>query len=208
MANQNQMNEMAQGFFDRKAEGIFTAFARAFRRAGNYFQRHPVRSTAMCVAAVGSIWYYEVHIVHGNRVYAPAHGQEFELTLSQAERDARASARQRVKAVKVPSAAEMAAAVEGKDGVSVQQRVEDLERRQRLMKTEGAKDPEEDRTDLATMHVTNGHLQAKEGTWALRNMERNWSIIAQDQFKQKDDYHYRMERSKDDDYGRLAAKRA
>lgn len=64
---------------------------------------------------------------------------------------------------------------------------------------------EDDGTGLSTMKVTCGHLALREGHWAIRNTERNWSIMAQDMQKQKDSTAYRLERSKDDDFGRLTS---
>ena len=57
----------------------------------------------------------------------------------------------------------------------------------------------------STMKVTQGHISVREGHWQIRNAERNWSIMAQDIQKQKDSTPYRLERSKDDDFGRLTA---
>lgn len=59
----------------------------------------------------------------------------------------------------------------------------------------------------ATLVVTPGQLAQREGYWKVRNNERNWSILAQDMQRQRDDYAYRLERSKDDDYGRHSSKR-
>ena len=58
----------------------------------------------------------------------------------------------------------------------------------------------------STLHVSGGHLGARGGHWDVRNNERNWSIMAQDLQKQKDDYTYRSDRGRDDDFGRLSRK--
>lgn len=183
--------------FDRAAEATASAFGRTMKRLRRHFTMYPYRTLASMGLVVGAIWYYEVKYVHDNRVYSPAHSQEYEMASTPEERDAR----RRVRAQRVPTPQELAAAAKENGAESIADRVARLERH----KKEG-KQPKED--DVNTLFVTNGHLQTKEGTWGLRNTERNWSILAQDQFKQKDDYYYRLERSKDDDYGRLSAKKA
>jgi hypothetical protein len=64
--------------------------------------------------------------------------------------------------------------------------------------------PEEGKRTVQTLRVTPGHLQVRGGHWDVRNNERNWSIMAQDMQKQKDDFGYRSERSRDDDFGRMS----
>lgn len=63
-------------------------------------------------------------------------------------------------------------------------------------------DPNGEKVSPFKMNVIAGHLDHRENFWNLRNNERNWSIMAQDRQRQQDNYLYRKERAKDDDYGR------
>ena len=60
------------------------------------------------------------------------------------------------------------------------------------------------RAKHSAMVVTSSQLDAREPHWNLRMNEKNWSIMARDMQKQKDSYVYRVERSRDDDFGRNA----
>eukprot|EP00388_Colpodella_angusta_P003327 GDKJ01011757.1.p1 GENE.GDKJ01011757.1~~GDKJ01011757.1.p1 ORF type:complete len:164 (-),score=12.42 GDKJ01011757.1:125-616(-) len=63
-----------------------------------------------------------------------------------------------------------------------------------------------ERVQKSTMMVTSEQLEQREPHWNVRNNERNWSIMARDQQKQKDSYVYRNDRSRDDDFGRNSGK--
>lgn len=58
------------------------------------------------------------------------------------------------------------------------------------------------RAKHSAMVVTSSQLDAREPHWNLRMNEKNWSIMSRDMQKQKDSYLYRIERSRDDDFGR------
>lgn len=58
------------------------------------------------------------------------------------------------------------------------------------------------RKPKSTMSVTSGQVDAREPHWDVRNHERNWSIMLQDQQRQKHELAYRRERSRDDDFSR------
>mmetsp|Transcript_8826 Transcript_8826/g.11864 ORF Transcript_8826/g.11864 Transcript_8826/m.11864 type:complete len:140 (+) Transcript_8826:78-497(+) len=54
--------------------------------------------------------------------------------------------------------------------------------------------------------ISLGDLDNRQDAWSLRNLERNYSIMTQDHFRQTDDAKYRWERSKDNDYLRHHAR--
>jgi hypothetical protein len=56
--------------------------------------------------------------------------------------------------------------------------------------------------DGARLYVRGSQLDRRENTWALRMQERNWSVLQRDQQRQKDEYAYRKDRSRDNDYNR------
>jgi hypothetical protein len=57
----------------------------------------------------------------------------------------------------------------------------------------------------STLYVNGSQLDERSPHWEVRVNEQNWSVMARDLQKQKDEYWYRAERSKDDDFGRRAA---
>ena len=54
----------------------------------------------------------------------------------------------------------------------------------------------------STMSVSRGQVSVRRPHWGLRMNERNWSVLARDQQHQQDEYWYRAERSREDDFGR------
>ena len=63
--------------------------------------------------------------------------------------------------------------------------------------------PEEQRRPR--MFVTAGQAEAREGYWRVRINERNWSLLSRDMQRQQDEYDYRRERSRDNDFDRHAS---
>lgn len=55
-----------------------------------------------------------------------------------------------------------------------------------------------------TMLVRNQQLMAREPHWEVRMAERNYSVMSRDQQMQQDHVWYRLDRSRDDDFGRNA----
>jgi hypothetical protein len=50
--------------------------------------------------------------------------------------------------------------------------------------------------------VSSAQLAEREGYWKIRINERNWSLLSRDMQRQQDEYDYRCERSRDNDFER------
>lgn len=178
--------------------GLFRRVEATGGEINKYAQLHPFRFSAFCVLFVGAIFYYEANVTHGGRIKSFSHDHEYQVDTSSEGQQTR-----RVKAEKILSPKE-------------RQEIEDKLQRKRMLEEAKARGEDVDprleaeftkhRNPGGTLLVTRGHLQDKESSWNVRNHERNWSILAQDHFKQKDNYMYRLERSKDDDFGRHSGK--
>jgi hypothetical protein len=57
------------------------------------------------------------------------------------------------------------------------------------------------------MIVTPQQLSERKNYWDVRSNERNWSLVSRDMQRQQDEYAYRMERSKDNDWERHSSRR-
>jgi hypothetical protein len=163
-----------------------------------YAEKHPYRFTAYTLLFFGSIFFYEANVTHGGRVKSFSHEHEYNLDISKEGQTAR-----KIKAEKVLSAKEKTVLEER---AKLQQQVEEAKARGETIDPRLEAEFQKHRNPGGTLLVTRGHLAEKENSWNVRNHERNWSILAQDHFKQKDSYVYRLERSKDDDFGRHAGK--
>ena len=177
--------------------GVFRRIQKAVGHVITYAQQKPMRFTGWVIVFFASVFWYEANITHGGRVRSWSHSKnEYQIDDSEEGRKVR-----RVKAERVVSPREKALMMEAeKNGTSAEKKKD----KPRLAGYEEGGDNFQ--RPPSTMFVTRGHLQEKENNWNVRNHERNWSILAQDHYKQKDSYAYRLERSKDDDFGRLASK--
>jgi hypothetical protein len=180
-------------------ENAAHVLSRSLGRVRTYFSNHPYKGSLAVLAMMGSMYVYEVNVVHRNQVMSLT-GSVYE-TGSDEER----ARRRRVKAELVPRVSEGDI-----DQETMRRRVADFERARRAMEQQRVAgdgshaDPAEG-LQASIVSVTPGHLQSREGTWRLRFAETNFSILAQDQFRQKDSASYRNIRSQDDDYGRRSA---
>jgi hypothetical protein len=199
--------------------GFYRQFTGAVSRISNYASEKPYRFSIFALLFVGAIFWYEANVTHGGRVKSFSHNHEYALDTSEEGQKTR-----RIKAEKVLSPQERlylqkkeeallaAAAKNGNTTKTATDKNNDSSSTSSKTSS-NADEPRahedqlmQQRYPASTLFVTRGHLQEKESSWNVRNHERNWSIMAQDLFKQKDSYVYRMERSKDDDFGRHATR--
>ena len=174
--------------------GFFRRLQKAVGFMITYAQNKPVRFSGWVFLFFASIFWYEANVTHGGRVRSWSHSKnEYQIDDSEEGRKVR-----KVKAEKVVSPREQAAMMEETKGTE----------KRKIPQLPGNEEGGQNnfQRPASTMYVTRGHLQEKENNWNVRNHERNWSILAQDHYKQKDSFAYRLERSKDDDFGRHAAK--
>jgi hypothetical protein len=196
-------------------------------RVRNWATDNPRKAWAGLFTIVVGSFLWEARVTHNNRVPSPYANTHLEYELKDQPSTTAPSGLQRVKAVSMSNAAVTSSAPH----LALPQSAEEEARRKHraelakaasgYTKTEYGDEsngwaappnpPEgspafEESGKHTTLMVGQGHLQARSVHWNVRNHERNWSILAQDQQKQKDDYHYRLERSRDDDFGRLATR--
>ena len=71
-----------------------------------------------------------------------------------------------------------------------------------------AKAEKEERTDHRTtsrVYLDSDVLAERDGYWKMRINERNWSRLSRDMQRQEDEYDYRLDRSRDNDFDRQSA---
>ncbi|CAD2217823.1 hypothetical protein AGDE_04812 [Angomonas deanei] len=184
-------------------------------RTTKWVKANPWKSSGILLACIGGTLVYEAQVTHKNRVPSPNVANHLEYQLKK-------SNELRQKTGVVQQGADGKAAVPNSENVSeefLQRQLDQSKRTLSQAETLLAKstDPQEQAAlkelieaekqlmsgiNNTTMIVRNGHLVVRAPHWEIRNNERNWNILARDQQQQKDHYWYRMERSKEDDYGR------
>lgn len=178
----------------------------------DYVQRNPMKSFMMGCATIAGLLYYDARVRHRDRVVSPNIKNNLEYdtydirdekerarianAVPQSELDKTNSAtgsQQPITTIETPL---QKAIREEKDPFLKAEMIRAMERETNKM----------EKTQSSTMMVTSEQLAQREPHWNVRNNERNWSIMARDQQKQKDSYLYRLDRSRDDDFGRNAGK--
>ncbi|GET91780.1 hypothetical protein, conserved [Leishmania tarentolae] len=190
-------------------------------RTTRWTRDHPYKVTAILAACIGGSILYEAQVTHKNRMPSPNVNNHLEYQLKEASLLERW--RRRARTTQQDTKAEEAAALESAGEMLTP---EEVTRRQQLSKRtiadaerllaittdaserQSLKEVIEREKELmkgvnnTTMLVRSGQLEVRAPHWEIRNSERNWSILSRDQQQQKDHYWYRLERSREDDFGR------
>ena len=140
-------------------------------------KEHPYRFLFGGLMMIGGIVYYDSKYTFGETVYSPVLSTDLVYKM-------------KAETVEKPRAAAL-------DHLVVQVR-SDREQEELNNIKENAKNTFND----STMVVTRGQVAVRKPHWNLRMNERNWSVLARDQQHQQDEYWYRAERSREDDFGR------
>lgn len=186
----------------------------------DYVQRNPFRSFLMGCGTVVGLVYYDARVRHRDRVVSPNIKNNLEYDTYDI-RDAKE--RERITSFVPASDAAAAAANATSAGSSaaapmsahdtltsnlhkIAMQEKDPFVRAEMLRAIERETSDMNRAQSATMMVTSDQLNKREPHWNVRNNERNWSVMARDQQKQKDSYVYRLDRSRDDDFGRNSSK--
>lgn len=177
----------------------------------DYVKRNPFRSLMIGCATTAGVMYYEARVTHKDRVVSP----NIKNNLEYDTYDIR-DAKERERLVSAIPASDLAATPNAEAAQPISALETALQKAIReekdpFIRAEMQKAMERElsgmnRAQSSTMMVTAEQLNKREPHWNVRNNERNWSIMARDQQKQKDSYLYRLDRSRDDDFGRNASK--
>lgn len=194
-----------------RSGGFFRRVQKSFGFAATYAQNKPIRFTGWVVVFFASIFWYEANVTHGGRVRSWSHSSnEYQIDDSEEGRNVRRIKAEKVVAVSSNQGASSSSSSSSSTASATTTKTPQPETKSNVKPKPRLAGYEEGGDNFArpssTLFVTRGHVQEKENNWNVRNHERNWSILAQDHYKQKDSYAYRLERSKDDDFGRHASK--
>ena len=168
--------------------------SRALYRLSSFINKYPFRSMALFASACAATIYYEANYTHRGRVLSPYVNNHLEYdtykdTSSEEENAVRAQQQNVARMVQATMQKEMEA-------------IDDPELRLEMKHAVHEQQSKLATLGNSTMKVTSGQIAMRGPHWDIRTTEKNWSILARDQQHQKDSYTYRLERSKDDDYGR------
>lgn len=184
-------------------------------RTTDWIQRNPVKSVGIVLAAGVASVIYEAKFSHNDRVPSHIVGNPLEYdTYSTSDES------ERLRLLEgSPSSSEASSSPSDASSrneplhktltmVAMEREIEqqkDPFLKRQMQASYEAEMRKANRAQSSAMVVTSSQLDAREPHWNLRMNEKNWSIMSRDMQKQKDSYVYRLDRSRDDDFGRNAA---
>lgn len=193
-----------------------------FYRTSNGMSRHPIKSTAVIAACVWAMYEYDRRYTFGDEVHSRVARTQLVYKMKPrdpstkkegaTEDDGQADF-QVVAVTETPSVPDDQRDAHRSDLWGERDLLDSLDKMRGQVRTQIMQDELQQISvtveaqnkasfENLTMLVSRSQQAVRRPHWNLRMSERNWSILSRDQQHQQDEYWYRAERSRDDDFSR------